>query len=210
MNDRETNRLLRLTFLFEHSNELSNEIVDAILSDSEECSPEMMARIQKRFIEKLFQEKHPNPIKSINHKLTFGAWLERIMKDARLTRSAVTQALQCEENILDGLAKSKLQPWECDHKLIVDLMSLFRAHYELIKQLVSTSASVNQISGTGSVLARSHGGKMTQDRGDATTRALELFLANNARTSSMPIEAEHWLNSLEVSLKEKDLIYLIN
>jgi len=81
-------------------------------------------------------------------------------------------------------------------------MHVCRVHFVLLKQLVETSATVGQVRGVGPVAARSKDGRMTTERGDSTSRALERFFARNATRTEPNRETTDWLASLESYLRE--------
>ena len=203
MNDQEIIKLLELTINIEPLSELDDEAVDAFLSEIKECPTERTERVRKRYIEKILEELNPSPVHKIENKTTFGRWIENIRNKVHLTQSDVAVALHEEPVFIKRVERGEVLPWECKPEFVADLMGLFRIHIKALDQLVSTTASVNQIRGVGSVLARSRGGKTSADRGNSTSRALELFLAHNAEPERNDNEVLEWLENLRGILKER-------
>jgi hypothetical protein len=210
MNDEEINRLLRLTFLSEHSTESDNEIVDAMLNSVNDCSSNDTDRIRRLVVERIFLERNPLPIRRIDQKVTFGAWLEKERTSAKLTISEFANALGQDELQIERIEKSQIKPWETSMLIVISLMKLIRLHFEAATELIRTSAAVNQVRGLNAVQARCSGGKMTSSRGDATSRALEMFLANNSASSANDRSVEDWLLSLKQNLLNESLSTLID
>jgi hypothetical protein len=202
MKDEEIDRLLKLAFLSGHTTELDNQLADSLLSEAEECLPDATIQLRRRFVTGILQKRHPRPIRQIDQKITFGTWLARERQSIGIEAAELANALTVTNEDFDRLEKSQLRPWEISVVLCSQIMRVMRLHYDALVNLVRTTASVSQMSGINAAQARCHSGKMTASRGDATARALELFMANNANPTR-DSRAEEWLASLREHL-EKD------
>lgn len=203
MNENDLERLLKKAIFSENGPDPSEEEIEACLRADHEDTPETIARVKKRFVEKMFLEISPNPLRSAADNITFGDFLESQRDCAGLQKAEVSTALGIAETLVDALEKGRTPPWTVAPNIIADIMHVFRIHFDLLKRLVETSAAVDQLRGVGPVLARSKGGKMTSDRGDSTSRALERFFARNATRTEPNKETTSWLASLESYLREE-------
>ena len=210
MNDEEILKLLELTICSEHSPEISDEVADAILSRSEECSPEKTARVRARFVEKVILMLHPQPVREISAKWPIGRWFEAIRESLHLTREDVAVAIGKEVIFVERLERGEVLPWECEPDEVAELMRLFRLHSNAASQLVNNSVAVNQVRGVRSAAARSRGGHASSERGDSTKRALEMFLAHNAAPAKPDDAVSKWLDALRSALRRRGLNELVD
>lgn len=210
MNDEEILKLLEITICSEHSPEINDEVADAILSRSEECPPEKMARVRARFVEKVILTLHPQPVKEIGGKWPLGRWFEAIRESLRLTREDVAVAIGKEVSFVERLERGEVLPWESDPGEVAELMRLFRLHLNAASQLVNNSAAVNQVNSVRSAAARSRGGHASSERGDSTKRALEMFLAHNAASAKPDDNITEWLDALSLALRCRGLNELVD
>ena len=208
MTDEEIVRLLRLAAVPDNTSELDDETVDAFLSEAKECSDERTERVRRRYVEKVLEELNPLPVHKIEHKTTFGRYLEGVRNKVHLSRFDVAAVLRQEPVFIEQVERGEVPPWECRPEFVADLMGLFRVHLEAVTQLVSVSVAVSGVRGVGSVAARSRGGKTSKDRGESTARALELFLAHNAAPEEPKDAIRQWTEKLRGALKERNLDYL--
>jgi transcriptional regulator with XRE-family HTH domain len=210
MKDEEIAKLLELTICSEHSPELTDEVVDAILSKTVECPPDKTARVRTRFVEKILWALHHEPVRRIDHKWTLGRWVEAVRESVRLTRADVATALGQDVAFIERLERGELTPWECPPDSAANLMRLFRIHISAMAQLVSNSAAVSQSRGVGSVAARSRGGHASSDRGESTKRALDLFLAHNAAPAKPDSAVTNWIEAVREALRRRQLTDLLD
>lgn len=209
MNDEEIIKLLQLTTARENIAQLNDEAVDEFLSQAKDCPAEKTDRVRKRYIEKILEELNPLPVRKIETKATFGRWLEAARKNAHLSRTDVAAVLEQQPIFIEKIERGDILPWNCKPEFVVDLMNLFRVHMEAVTQLVSASIAVSQIRGIGPVAARARGGKMSKDRGESASRALDLFLVHNTDQPEKPEDAVlMWTEKLHEALRERKLNYL--
>ena len=209
MSDEKLKRLLNLALLSDDSDRINDETLNLIFSRMEKYPPEKLNRMQKLFVEKLFREKYPNPVTKIEKKITFGAWIQEKRRSLNLTSFDIANALELKESFIENLEVSRTHLWDFSPGLTVNFMNLYRIHFNAIKELILTSDSVNQSSGTGMVYARSRKGRMSSPRGDSTSRALESFLANNTSDTEISAEVCQWLESLKAILNNSEQTDLI-
>jgi hypothetical protein len=210
MNDEEITKLLELTICSEHSPDLNDEVVDAILSRAEECLPEKTARVRRRFVEKILWTLHHEPVRRIDNKWTLGRWIEAVRESVRLTRADIATAIGQDIAFVERLERGELLPWDCHPDSAANLMSLFRIHINAMSQLVWNSATVSQVRGVGSVAARSRSGHASSDRGESTKRALDLFLAHNAAPAKSDANVSNWIESVRDALRKRQLDELLD
>lgn len=203
MNESDIERLLKKALFSEIGPDPSEAVIDACLRSQEDDSPETIARVKKRFVEKMFLEVNPDLLRNAADNTTFGDFLETQRNRAGLRKAEVSYAVGLTEDQVDALEKGRTQPWKFAPNIVAEIMYVFRVHFAVLKQLVETTAAVGQVRGVGPVAARSKGGKMTTERGDSTSRALERFFARNATRTEPNIESAVWLASLESYLREE-------
>jgi transcriptional regulator with XRE-family HTH domain len=187
---------------------LTDAEVDEYLSNPVECPSETLQRIRARIIEKLLRERYPKPIAQAEGT-PFGRWIEEARKKTGISTEALEEAIGKKKPYVERLESGALLPWKLPAVDIARLACLFRIHIQALHQMVSASHTVSQTSLTGEIMARSQGGRISKERGDATKRALDLFLARNASKPTLSIEIENWLKDVQANLEKsnsKDLI----
>ena len=65
MTEEKMAELLKLALLSKYDDAINDEITDQLLSTAETASPEVVLRIQKRFIEKRVEVKIANTVKTV-------------------------------------------------------------------------------------------------------------------------------------------------
>ena len=192
MNNEERDRLLRLSF-FSGAIPEPNTIVD------ERSFQETGDRLRRKFIAAIFEQRHPTPVKDFAIKIPFGIWISREREATNLEIRELANALEITPERLTNVEKCSVKPWELNAGFSIGLMHLMRLHFDGLASLIRNSAAASQMLGINSAQARCHGGQMNSSRGDAVSKALELFKANNAD----PVrdqQAEDWLNSVRTQL----------
>jgi len=71
-----------------------------------------------------------------------------------------------------------------------------------VSYLIQKSFDVSSTHVEGNVAARAYRGKMTTDRGDATNRALKMFLARNTKETPLHSSITEWLSNVEKQLRD--------
>ncbi|HEY3104368.1 MAG TPA: hypothetical protein VGJ69_12305, partial [Pyrinomonadaceae bacterium] len=179
MNEEENlENALHELFSSDHSPPLTDSIVDTFLSSSAEASKESGDRVIALFVEKVLADLHKEPVKNVQTQ-TFGAWIQGIRELARLALSDIALAIGKEPVYVQRLESGMTVPWDLRPEDIACLVRLFRLHMKAMSYLIQKSFDVNCTHVEGNVAARAYRGKMTTDRGDATNRALKMFLARN-------------------------------
>lgn len=210
MNDDEIIELLKLTIETEYATELNDEMVDSILLRKEECPSERTERVRKKYLEKLFEELNPEPVKKIDTRTTFGRWMESIRNRVQVSSSDIAAALRQQPDFIEKMERGEILPWDCRPEIFVDLMKLLRIHINAVGELIATSNSVSQVRGVGRVVARSRGGKVSKERGNSTARALEMFLAHNAPPANTGDPVVEWMKKVRGELKDRKLDDLVS
>lgn len=209
MNNDELLKLLRAAVCSEEAPEFNDATVDVFLAIPNECPPEKLDRIRARFVRRLFDEIHRQPVRILSEKWPLNRWLESMRESVGLTRADIAAALDKDCEFIERLENGDRLPWDLRPREIGDIVCLFRIHMSAIADLVSNSAAVAQFSGLGTVAARSRSGLMSEDRGHSAKRALDLYLARNAE----PIEAgenlARWLEELRQELTLRHANHLL-
>jgi hypothetical protein len=187
---------------------LSDAVVDAFLSLPSDCAAETERRIDAKFVAKLFEDLHREPVKSLAAKWPFNRWLEAMRESVRLTRADVAAALSRDVEFVERLENGDRLPWDFKPSDIGDVISLFRVHMTAVTELIANSFAVFNSPGVEAV-ARAHHGRMSEKRGRSTRRALDLYVARNAPARELGSDVLAWLQELRDELdrrQEHDLI----
>src|SRR4051812_18715531 len=180
MGEHDLEKALRTALGSPNAPEPSDNVVDAILSSGRDAGVESLHRIRRRFAEKLFLDRYPEPERSSQKGTTLGDFLEKRRTETGLRRSGVAFALGGEERGVEDLEKGRVSPWKLTPAVGGQIMNLFRVHIETLGHLVAASFAVSRSSGLGKVQARSSHRGHSSSRGDSANRALERFLAHEA------------------------------
>jgi hypothetical protein len=201
MNEEENlENVLHELFSSDHSPPLTDSIVDAFLSSSAQVSKESGDRVIALFVEKVLADLHKEPVKNVQAQ-TFGAWIQGIRELARLALSDIALTIGREPVYLQRLESGMTVPWDLKPEDIASLVRLFRLHMKALTCLMQKSFDVSCTPVQGNVAARAHKGKMTTDRGDATNRALKMFLARNTQEKPMDDSITEWLSNVKKQLE---------
>jgi hypothetical protein len=188
--------------------DVSDADADAILMQSPECSEESLQRMRRIFVEKALSGINRVPVTEAENT-PFGRWIEKIRKKASLSSESIEKALGKRSPYIERLETGALMPWKLPASDVAELVGLFRIHIKALRQMVLASLAVNQTPLAGDVIARSHGGKVSQERGDSTKRALDMFLARNSKIVEITPEIELWLKGVTEHLERSNLASLI-
>lgn len=188
--------------------EMTDAIVDAFLSVPNDCTLEGMNRIEARFVEKLFQQVHREPVRTLAQKWPFNRWLEAMRESLRLTRDDIAIALKKDRAFVERLENGDQEPWRFRPGDVCDIVYLFRIHIDVVIDLVANSAAVYSSSGV-EAIARAHRGRTSEARGRSTKRALELYLARNLPTVQLGDDISSWLDDLRRELRNRKLEELL-
>lgn len=205
MNEDELLELFREASDSEDSTNLDDATVRLFLAAPAECSPERTQRIGTLFAQKLFQEIHQEPVRSLGAKWPFHRWLESMRTSVRLTRDDIALALNKDTEFVERLENGDRPPWEFKVKDIGDVICLFRIHMNAVAELIANSVSLEGFRGLRTVSARSHQGRILRTRGDSTKRALDLYVARNASPVKPSAEVERWLADLRRELENRHI-----
>jgi hypothetical protein len=187
-------------FSSDHSPLLTDSLVDAFLSSSVQASKESGDRVISLFVEKVLADLHKEPVKTVQAQ-TFGAWIQGIRGLARLAVSDVALAIGKEPIYLQRLESGMSVPWDLKPEDMACLVRLFRLHMKAMAYLIQKSFDVSCTTVEGTVAARAYRGKMTTDRGDATNRALNMFLARNTSEKPLDRSVTEWLSNVKKQLE---------
>lgn len=206
MTDEQVREALKQVLLSEMAPPISDAVADAVLQSGGECSAQSLARTKEKFFKKIYRQKFPEPIRQVDQHFTMADFLESIRTQENLDRRTLSVLIDERETNIEILESGR--PWEANPTLVTKVMDFFHIHIDAVKQLVATSAAVNQTSGVGQVSARAKSGKMDASRGHSTSRSLERFMALNSKKSDLPEQAAGWLSEVEKVLINRGLAAL--
>lgn len=210
MTDEKMAELLRLALLSKYDDDINDEIVDQILSTTENVSSDIVVRIKKRFIEKRVGLKIAHPVKTVKPECTFGDYVETTRTFLEMTAQDLATVLEEKPDTIEGLEKGRLWPWSCSTHFIGALMRLFKLHFNAAEILITKSAAVSQAKGPIYASARSSQGIMTESRGNSTARALERFLAAKTKPEKASEDITLWLGKLKGTLASEGWTDLVD
>ncbi len=188
-------------FSSDHSPALTDSIVDTFLRSSAQATKESGDRVIALFVGKVLADLHKEPVTNVQTQ-TFGAWIQGIRELARLALSDTATAIGKEPAYLQRLESGMTAPWDLKPEDIACLVRLFRLHMKALSYLIQKSFDVGSTHVEGNVAARAFRGKMTTDRGDATNRALKMFLARNTKETPLDASISEWLSNVEKQLQD--------
>jgi hypothetical protein len=200
MNDDDLENTLASLFSSEQSPSLSEAFVDTFLASNAEAPVECGERVMILFVRKVLSNVCEEPVKEVG-ELPFGRLIESIRRSARLSVSDIAAAIGKEPVHIERLESSRSWPWEWEPNEIAHLLLLFRLHIKATGHLVQTSFSLSKASLSGNVIGRANKGRMTRERGDSTSRALDMFLARKAKPQELDATVKEWLSQVEKQLK---------
>jgi hypothetical protein len=193
--------VLHELFSSDHSPPLTDSMVDCFLSSRAQGTKESGDRVIALFVSKVLADLHKEPVKDVQTQ-TFGAWLQGIRELARLAPSDIAVAIGKEPVYVQRLESGMTVPWDLKPEDIACLVRLFRLHMKAVSYLIQKSFDVSSTHVEGNVAARAYRGKMTTDRGDATNRALKMFLARNTKETPLHSSITEWLSNVEKQLRD--------
>lgn len=188
--------------------DVSDADANAILMQSPECSEESLQRMRRIFVEKALSGINKVPVTEAENT-PFGRWIEKIRGKASLSSESIEKAIGKRSPYIERLETGALMPWKLPASDVAELIGLFRIHIKALRQMVLASLVVNQTPLTGDVIARSHGGKVSKERGDSTKRALDMFLARNSKSVEITPEIELWLKGVTEHLERSNMTNLV-
>ena len=191
---------LRELFSSDESPPLTDSLVDAFLSSSAEAPKESGDRVIAAFVRKVLEDLHKEPVKDVQPQ-TFGAWIQGIRELARLALTDIALTVGKEPAYIERLESGIAVPWDQKPEDVARIVQLFRLHMKAMSYLVQKSFNVHSTHIGGNVAARAYRGKMTSNRGDATSRALKMFIARNTKERPLDTTIIEWLSSVEKQLE---------
>jgi transcriptional regulator with XRE-family HTH domain len=189
-------------FLSETSPSLTDVVVDAFLASAAQAPVESGKRVMALFVRRVLADLHKDPVKTVEQE-SFGRWIETVRRKARLTLADIGGAIGRDATFIAQLESGAIWPWASDSHDIARLIALFRLHIDAASALVQRSFTLSKAQITGNVVARAHGGKMTKERGSSTRRALDMFLARNAKAEQLDESIIEWLAELRTRLEDR-------
>src|SRR2546423_12768458 len=93
MGDEHRTKPLEETLLSDVTSPLTDEMVNAYLSEAGSYPRETVVRMLKRYAIRVFEKLHPDSVRYIEELITFGRWIEEKRMDALLTRADLASVL---------------------------------------------------------------------------------------------------------------------
>jgi transcriptional regulator with XRE-family HTH domain len=143
MGDEHRTKPLEETLLSDITSPLTDEMVNAYLSEARSYPRETSVRMLNQYAIKVFKKLHPNAIRYIEELITFGRWIEEKRKDALLTRADLASVLGKRTSYVERLETGKILPWTVSIIDLADLIFLFRVHIDAVPKLMERSLAVS-------------------------------------------------------------------
>jgi transcriptional regulator with XRE-family HTH domain len=210
MDDKAISKLLEDMLRSEHAPPLTDSVVDAFLASEVECPEGIVNRVRARFVERVLADLRQEPVRKVEEKLSFGRWVEQARENARLSRQDVGAAIGKDQSFIESVESGFTLPWGLKTTELARIVSLFRLHVDAVSELVSRSFALSSVRIRGEVLARSHRGRMSQERGSSTRRALDMFLAQNVKDGELNEEVTNCLGALRDELRRMGALELLS
>jgi transcriptional regulator with XRE-family HTH domain len=210
MGNNDISKLLTDMLRSEEAPPLTDSLVDAFLASDAECHEGMVDRVRARFVEKVLAESCGHDITRIVEKVPFGRWMEQTREAARLSRLDLSIALGKHEHFVEAIEIGNTMPWQLKCTELARVVALFRLHIHALSDLMERSFALSSARLSGEVMARSHRGKMSSDRGSSTRRALDMYLAKNASQREPSSEVNDCLNDLRLELRRMGCDQLVD
>jgi hypothetical protein len=210
VSDEAVRKLLEAALLLEDSPVLTDSVVDALMSMPSDVPSETLERGLAQFAEKVLGKLHQEPVRKIEEKLTFGRWIEKVRKKARLAYEFIAAALKKDPLFVEQLETGDILPWELTPIEGADIIALFRIHLTAVVQLLEISLDVSKELANGeAIAARAHKGRPSRKRSESTRLAWELYLAHRAEKAELTPEIVNWLNEVGKVLKDRQAMHLL-
>ncbi len=201
--------VLHELFSSNHSPALTDSMVDAFLNSPAQAPKESGERVIAFFVEKVLADLHKEPVRHVQTQ-TFAVWIQGIRQLARLAVSDIALAIGKETAYVERLESGLTLPWDLKPQDAARLVRLFRLHIRAMSDLIQKSFDVNSAHVGSNVAARAHGGKMTTNRGDATNRALQMFVARNTKEKPLDTSIIDWLGGVREQLENWEVRELVD
>lgn len=142
MSDEDILNLIDASLLSDEAPPLTDAEVETFMSAPVKRSPSTFKRMRKRFVAKVFEALHPEPVKRVESGVTFGEWVEATRERARLTREAVGEALGQDRIYVERVESEEILLWKLTPSKGADIVILFRVHVGALTNLLSASLRV--------------------------------------------------------------------
>jgi transcriptional regulator with XRE-family HTH domain len=134
--------LIDASLLSDDAPPLTDAEVETFLFAPVKRSPPTLKRMRKRFVAKVFEALHPEPVRRVERGLRFGEWIEATRDRARLTRDAVGEALGQDQLYVERVESEEILLWKITPSKAADIVILFRVHVDAPTQMLSASFRV--------------------------------------------------------------------
>jgi hypothetical protein len=216
MSDEDILNLIDASLLSDDAPPLTDAEVETFLSLPIKRSPSTLRRMRRRFVAKVFEALHPEPVRRVEGGLRFGDWAESTRERARLTRSAVGEALGKDQFYVERIENEEILLWKLTPTKAADIVVLFRVHIDALAQLLSKSFAAER---DAEVIRRQHeallrgGGVSSSDLCAGMIGPSDRHSASREpeRASQLPLSEEivRFLEKLRKTLEQRKVVHLL-
>jgi hypothetical protein len=145
---------------------LTEEEVQQAMRETIKIPQASLERGHKKFVEKVFAYLHPDPVRRIMGRTTFGLWLESARKEGLLTCRGIARALGKEVSAIESLETGAVSPLSLTSSDAADIVILFRIHIKGVAKLLSNSEAIRGRGDKIKIPSSSEEAALAKDKGD--------------------------------------------
>jgi transcriptional regulator with XRE-family HTH domain len=202
MSEEEVSKRLQDLFRSKDAPELTDAEIEAFISTASEVPPGTGERVRAKFVRKVLEKLHPQPIHRVDEPLPFGRWLERERQKARLSREDIAVAVGKDELFIARIETEDILPWQLKPAEAASLIDLFRLEPEALKQLIIVSyAAIEGRKDAEIIASRSREGQLSKKMGGHVKQASDLRQAPNAYPKELSDAINSWLNKINEEVR---------
>jgi RNA polymerase sigma factor (sigma-70 family) len=183
-------KLLRDTLHSRESQPIDEEVQES-MRETIEISQASLDRAHKKYVEKVFGYLHPQPVRRVTGRQTFGLWLEAKRKKGLQTSKSIARALGKEVSFVERLETGEDSPLSLNTSDAADIAILFVIHIDGVAQLVSNSEALQ--------------GGSVEIKVPIPSRITE-FAKNRRESADDPLA---WLGALYEELQRREATHLL-
>jgi hypothetical protein len=188
---------------------LTDETVDALLSQAEPPSQETIDIMVKKHAKRAFAQLHKRPVLHIEEKRTAGRWLEEKIKDAIMTVPDFARATGISKSRLEKLIAGKVLPWEIEVKDFSEIVCTVNIHIKAVTELAERSLAVSQEYERSRDLKPYPLKGRPEDKDPDVRKALDATFAEELPEVELSDEVQEWLSKLREELEKRQAIHLL-
>lgn len=209
MSEADVDQVLKDLLLSEHAPELTDDMVDALMSLPIDSPAGSLDRMRARFAAKVLAESQQISIKETAERLPLGRWLEAVRNKVRLTRADIAAALGKSTDYVGAVEDGSAEPWCLSPEDLADWATLFRLHIGALAQMLSVSRAVNLGRARVGVAPR-RSGKNAKAENEKLNLALDKHLASRSRGGGLDEEVARVVGLVREELGRRRLTDLLD